>query len=250
MEKESKKKSGIVTVLIVIILVAAAGLGGYLLGTRQIEKETPSSKTTKNDKNNKEKVTQLEITDEVKTRLETFVTVAVAYRSTGMTRDKFIKGTDSIDTQTKLEMTNAAIYYNDKVTKNTIILGEEYQNISGVKPDQNEMVDTIKISDFDNTYKELFNEDPNYNIENLSLIGCPAPVAWNREMGKLYLLDRCGGTTVITYENKITSYDSDTKYYYIHQDLHEKNMVSNEENSTKLLWKFDKDLSFISNTVE
>ena len=232
----------------VIFLVISAGLGGYILGTRQVDNKTP--KITKTDQNDKTEEKNLEITDEVKENLKTFISVAVAYRSTGMTRDKFIKGTDAINTQTKLEMTNATIYYNDKVTKNTTILGEEYQNISGVKPEVNETVDTIKITDFDNTYKELFKEEANYNFEDLALIGCPAPVAWNKEMGKLYLLHRCGGTTVIEYEDKITSYDSDTKYYYVHQDLYEKNLASNEENSTKLLWKFDKELKFVSTTVE
>lgn len=250
--EEKKKNNHIVLKILLILIVFAGGivLGVYLDSETELFNKIEKKDTKeKNITKEKQKEAPLEVTDTVKTRLKKFITAATQYRASGSTRENFINGTTSLTKDIKLKMTNAAIYNDNKPTKNIVLSGEEINNLEGVKPDANEIVDIIKISDYNDTYKELFNEEPVYEINELQMNGCPAPMAINRAQGTMYLFHRCGGTTATSYEEKINSYDLDNDNYYVHQELSQ-TTPDGINTTTKLLWKFDKNLKFISTTVE
>ena len=248
--EENKKsgKTGLVVIIIILLLVIC-GMGAFLfinkekLFSKEITKNETVEKTTKEIKN-------LELTDEVKTKLERFTEIAVTPNVGYGTMDYFINGVNSIDTKTKQKMTHIAIYKDGKVTKDLTLSDEEASTLEGIKPEKNEIVDIVKVSDYKATYKDLFKEEANIDISELELTGCPFPGAINKEQDKLYYYHRCGGTSATTYDIKVTSIDSDKDYYYVHQEIVENNLATNETKTTKLLWKFDEDLKFISSEKE
>ena len=227
------------TIVMVVLLVAAA-LGGYLAGASRIANEVVEQKEAVQE----EKSTgPLELTDAVKTRLDKFVNVASKPNYTGGgTIDDFMGGLTSLTNEIKYKMTNVAVYQDNKVERDKSISTEEANRLTGLKPDANELVDKVKVADFDSTYKELFNENPSYTLDDLKG-GCPSPAAMDTENKVLYYFHRCGGSGP-EYNIKIASHDSDTDYYYVHEEI----TVSGT--TTKLLWKFDKDFNFVSTSVE
>lgn len=122
--------------------------------------------------------------------------------------------------------------------------------VDGIKNDSTiigEKVTILKVSDFDSTYKDFFHEEANYSIDDLSKLGCPRVQGINKDLDKIYLFSRCGGTTVMSYNTSITSYDFDGENYLIYQKAELFNNATNSlEESYRLLWKFDKDLKFVS----
>ena len=106
----------------------------------------------------------------------------------------------------------------------------------------------IKISDFDNAYKTFFNEEPDYTFKEIEFLGCPSPWGMNKELDKFYLFHRCGGVSESSYEPKITSFDTDGKFYLVHQQV--KSAYGREVDNFNLLWRFNKDLNFVSTERE
>lgn len=246
-KKDKKKKSWVwVTVLIVILLIAAIG-GGFLAGATYVSSKTMENKS-KSKEENTESAKSLEISTAVKEKLERFVSTGLYYDHAGNeTYSNFIKGTKDLSKKVKLQMTyNATKKANDDIK----LSEEEINKLTGVKPDENEEVTPMLKADFDKTYKELFNEDANYEFEEMT--GCPAPMAINNETKTIYLFHRCGGTGADSVTSIITSYNSDTENYYVHSESVWKDLSVAQESSktTKLLWTFDKDFNFVSVEVE
>ncbi len=79
------------------------------------------------------------------------------------------------------------------------------------------------------------------------MLGCPSAQGMSRESDSIYLFSRCGGTTVMSYNTSITSYKFDGDNYLVYQkcELYD-NASDTVEESYNLLWKFDKNLKFIS----
>ena len=243
-EKVEKNSKNVVwlTIVIIVLLVAAA-LGGYLVGASRIANEVVEQKENASE----EQV--LKVTNEVKDKIERFVEIGSYFDYSGNnTMEFFTKGTTDISKDIKLKMTRNAIYKDGSLKKDVVLSSEEASKLEGVKPENGEIVDTISKADFDKTYKGLFNEDAKYEFEELKNIGCPAPMAINKSTEVYYLYHRCGGTGMISYEGKVVSIDSDKDYYYANQEIIETNGQTNETKTINTVWKFDKDLNFVSTT--
>lgn len=247
-----KKSNGGLVVVIVLLLLIVLGLGGFIFVNK--DKLFNSNKTT--DSGNEEVVEKgknLKLDTATKTKLERFVKAGTFTNPGGTnTIDYFKDGVTSITKMMKLKMAFINSYLIDKKGQRGVTLTEEERNaISGIKPDANETVSVLDKKDLDNEYKTLFGENPEYTYEEISgfkTLGCPAPLGWDATTGKLYLYSRCGGTSAHEYSSEITSYDSDTDYYYVHQVS--KYVNSEETIEYKLVWKFDKDLKFVSTEKE
>lgn len=263
-ENEKVKKDNKILLLVIVILtVIIVGLLGYIIGTGTTNKQkdnnelkeqindTKEEEKTESTENEEVKI-NLEITDEIKKKLERFINIGshIDYTGLNTTLSHFMNGTNTLPEKIKLKMTKNAVYEDKLYVANTSVPEDVVPRLEGLKPAKNEIVDIIKVDDFNKIYKELFNKEPNYKIEDLSNIGCPAPLSIDNESREMYLYHRCGGTGTKEYSNYITSYDSDTNYYYIHEEIVEKDIATKESKTTKLIWKFDKNLTFISTEKE
>ena len=249
-KKEELKKTnnglgpGFMVILVVLFLI---GIGLGFAAAKVIDldvKEEPKEveKEKKEDKKN------LELSSDVKTKLERFVNAGSTYMVGGYSIiDDFKGGVTTVSKDTKIWMAFYNVYYVDKKgERNVKVSADEKSKITGQKPADIEPVDIIKISDFENEYEALFGEKAEYTLEDMEV--CPLPKGTNKEADKFYLFHDCGGTTNIAYTSEITEYDSDFDYYYVHQVSKYKGEGTNEEN--KLVWKFDKDLKFVSTEKE
>lgn len=254
-QKDKKKSWVLVTVLIVILLIAAVG-GGFLVGANYVSSKTLAKKSEVKEENENVQETGLDISVKasdklVKERLEKFVLAGLDYNyANGGTYRHFANGTKSLSDEVKLKMT----YFVTKTGNSQYTLTEEEINkLTGVKPSVDEPVMAMSKIEFDNNYKELFNEDaPEFDSEKMQFCGCPAPMAFNPETKIMYLLSRCGGTGTDKITSTINSFDSDEKYIYVHTESRWEDLSVSEEppKTTKLVWAFDKDLKFVRTKVE
>ena len=240
LQEEKKKGNSGLIILVVLLFVVCAIMGAFIFVNK--DKLT----TTTNTK--EEKIEKLETTSAVKEKLERFIIIASHFDggNTNTTLDKFIDGATSISKEVKLKMARNAVYQYGNVYQNITITDEELINkLDGEKPDVGEIVDIIKKEEYDKRYKELFNEEAAYEFSELKNTGCPAPMSINQETGEMYLYHRCGGTGILSYDMKVTNYDSDEKYYYATEEIVETNIATKETKKTILAWKFDKDYNFV-----
>lgn len=252
--KKEKKNIGLI-ILVVILLVICIGMGTFIFINR--DKLTTKENTTIEEKNTDK--TSNEVTNEEKAILERFIKAASIddyIVSEIVTAKYFNKGTTEITKEIKLKMAYNDIVNSDKkeeyvltdedITQMTTTIPKEQLGGNGVSY---ENVTVIKTSDFEQAYKDFFNEDAIYSLDDIKDLGCPAPWGINKDLGKIYLFHRCGGVSLGTYITEIVSYEKDRDYYLVHQ----KGGWSTEdkaEKTTKILWKFNKDLKFVSTEIE
>ncbi len=142
---------------------------------------------------------------------------------------------------------NVYYYDSDNITYNEEKTLDDATGIINDPIVVGENVIVLKMSDFDNAYNEFFKEDASYTINELSILGCPSAQGMSRESDSIYLFSRCGGTTVMSYNTSITSYNFDGDNYLVYQKAELYNNASDTvEENYNLLWKFDKNLKFIS----
>lgn len=247
-EEKKKGNKGLIVVIVLLLLICC-GLGGFIFVNKDKIFAKDEEKAEKEEV--KEKV-NLELTDSIKEKLERFVLIGSNYDvgNTNTTLNHFIEGVTEIPKDVKLKMARNAVYKYGNVKQNEVLSGVDATNISGVQPDNGEIIDIVTKDEFNKRYKELFGEDAIYELEDLKYAGCPAPLAINTSTGEMYLFHRCGGSGATSYDIKITSYDSDTEYYYVHEELVKTDLTTNQTENTKLLWTFDKDLKFIKTEKE
>lgn len=252
--KKEKKNIGLI-ILVVILLVTCIGMGTFIFINR--DKLTTKENTTIEEKNTDK--TSNEVTNEEKAILERFIKAASIdddIVSEIVTAKYFNKGTTEITKEIKLKMAYNDIVNSDKkeeyvltdedITQMTTTIPKEQLGGNGVSY---ENVTVIKTSDFEQAYKDFFNEDAIYSLDDIKDLGCPAPWGINKGLGNIYLFHRCGGVSLETYITEIVSYEKDRDYYLVHQ----KGGWSTEdktEKTTKILWKFNKDLNFVSTEIE
>ena len=196
------------------------------------------------------------VVDKTEEKLSRFIQAASFHSDTGYssTAEAFYNGTTSIDNDIKFKMTMNVIYKIDHNYKSDVILSnEEISKMKRVFNDDisGEAVDIVKISDFNKVYEELFHEKTNYSIDTIKNISCPSPWGYNGELDRLYLFYRCDGNAYSEYDSNINSIEEDNNYYYVHQEGSFK--IDREVSDIieyKILWKFDKDLNFISTSRE
>ncbi len=193
----------------------------------------------------------------VNARLKRWVDIAshFSFSSSTTTIDKFLSGLTykQLSKSFKFKMAFNAIFYDKKyiekyeLTENDVSKMESVMNKAGMK---GETVAVMKVSDFNSEYKGLFQEDTTYTIKELPFT-CPISWALDKDSERIFLFNRCGGTGNGGYNTKITSIDSDNNYYYVHQTASFVEQPNNKvKKSYKTLWKFDKNLKFVSTTKE
>ena len=238
-------KNDVMIKSLILLFVFIIGIVLYVLYYRGVFNNTNSSL------NNEEKVT-----NKTEEKLSRFVQAASFHSDTGYssTASAFYNGTSSIDDDIKYKMTMNFIYKIDHNYKSDVILSnEEINNMQRVFNDDisGESVDIVKISDFNKAYEELFHEKPSYSIDTIKNISCPSPWGYNNDLDRIYLFYRCEGNAYSEYDSNITSIEEDNKYYYVHQYGSLKSSIEKSDlTNFKVLWKFDKDLNFISTSRE
>ena len=246
---EEKKNNTGILLIIVLIIGAVIGFGvskwsNLFTNDNNKENETVEKEETKDG---------LELTDEVKAKLKEWIEIADNYNTISgtSTLDTFAKGVTSLDTKTKLIMTYNATDYSENLytlTKNDI---SKMETSIDKKSMDGEEVYIMKISDFNSKYKELFQEEATYTIKDLDF-GCPLPWGMDKSQDRIYLFDRCGGISSIRTNSEITSYDKDDNYYLVHEKVDIIDTADNNKitKTYKILYKFDKDLKFVSSEKE
>lgn len=245
---EKKKSNVVLVIVIVLLLLMVFGLGGFIFINRdKLFNNNSNTPVEEKTKDNTEKETNLAITSAVKERLNKFVDAGSEDDPSGsnVTATYFREGVSSISDETKAMM--AFIGTKTEWKRFTEAEGNSV-GINGIGPN-GERIGILKISDFNATYEEFFGSKPSDSIQLLrSIVTCPMRHIPSDNSSEIYLLARCGGTSYIKYSKEITSYDSDTEYYYVHQTM----TYTSPESTTeyKIVWKFDKNYMFINTTKE
>lgn len=257
---KEKDKINIGVIIIIILIVLCIGLGAFIFCNRdkfvakentKIEEKVEKETEKKDDVNT--------VSEEDKAKLNKFIEIASiddTITSKVVTATYFNKGVSYITKEVKLKMAYN-VTYNLGTFENYVLTEDEINKIpeeDGIKNDKTyigEKVTVIKVSDFENAYKEFFDEEPSYTLDDLSELGCPRIQAIDRGRDKIYLFSRCGGTTIMSYDTEIISYEKDDNYYLVHQKAKKYNKAtSTVEEEYNILWKFDKNLKFVSTELE
>ena len=190
----------------------------------------------------------------MKKKLKRWVDVASHYNSaisSESTMKLFAKGVNALNAKTKLIMTyNSVIEEKGIYEQDTFELTKEDINSMEATTDKafmyNEPVRIMKISDFDKTYEELFQEKPVYALKDLEF-GCPVPMAMDKAKDRIYLFDRCGGTSPLYSNSQIESVTEIDGGYQVSQVIKILNADENDKlvESYQIKWFFDKDLKFV-----
>lgn len=239
------KNNNLMIKAFILLFIFIIGMIGYVCYYRGVFDNTTNEDV---EESSKEK--------NVKEYLNRFISAASIYSDTGYssTAQAFYNGTNNIDSDIKYKMTYNVIYNIDNNYKSNVVLStEEASKMTTIVPGDvsGEEVDVVKISEFNKVYEELFHEKPNYNINTISNIGCPSPLGFNNDLDKMYLFYRCEGNSYSEYESVITSIEEKDNNYYVHQEGSFKNSIEESDVIVyKVLWKFDKDLNFISTSRE
>ena len=254
-----EEKNIALIIVIVILLIICIGMGGFIFVNK--DKLNAKEKTQTEEKKTNEILN--EVTNEEKIKLERFIKVASiddTATNKNATITYFNKGTTELTKEIKLKMAyNDVVNFGTPEEKYVLTDNEIVQMTTTIPKDQlggkdsngvpYETVTVIKTTDFEQAYKEFFNETANYTLADIENLGCPAPWGINKDLGKIYLFHRCGGATMSSYTTEIVSYEKDGENYLVHQTGR---LSSNDDiiETYKLLWKFGKDLKFISTELE
>lgn len=249
MEERKNSKTWLVVLAILLICAGIAVFVPSLLSKTEDTKKDEG--VVVKEKN--------EISPEVKAKLERWVGIASAHSSidpSTSTLEKFAKGMTELDAKTKLVMTYNAVMSEKKIyDQNSYELTAEdvkaMESTISKSQISEESVKIMKISDFNKTYEELFQETASYTLKDLDF-GCPIPWGMDKAKDRIYLFERCGGVSPIYSDKNITSYYESDGYYCLVQEAEIKDGSEKDKvtESYKILWKFDKNLKFVSSEKE
>lgn len=243
--EQNKNNQKIIKYIIVIVLLIVVGVTCFIIGSmsnkqnknNNIEEQEENNTEKDNSKNN-ENVQSL--TDEEK--IMKFVIVGLETRNIGESNESFIKGYSKPLT----------IYDKIKITlTQLIIIEEKFQALDTVpsnyiakydkKYDINEYdFYELKVKDFKKVYKDLFNEDVNFDLKeiNSDKIGsqtCPYILGLSNDESIIYLHGLKGQCQKlknhpdreVLYKN--IKIDKDENYYYVYQYVGIHNLGSQYE---------------------
>ena len=240
-QPEKKKKKGSPIILLLLLVVLAVGgyyaYNTFLAGNIKEEKSTKTEKTSEG-KEEKEKETEEKISEETKNRIKTFVEVGNYFNTMGYNlANDFYQGKNTITRNEKLKMAYIKSVYIDKRLSVVKELPEKVKQASDV--DLKEEPKSLLIEDYENAYKELFNEEIG-TYEKTDIQGCPLVFYIDKEERIMYLVSRCGGSTDHTFSAETTKEEEKDGYYYVYQK------AGYDGDLKQLIWKFDNKGNFVS----
>lgn len=280
---EKPKKGSNILVIIIAILVLFLGGGftvwGIILAANVTKEEVPKEEEKKEEKKPDQSPAKKGIDEE---RLMYFVEAGINSRNVGESNDSLTKGyIKPLTKYDEIKITLARTIEVDKVYEKIDSFPDEYP----LEFDYAEGVDhyKMKVDDFKNTYKKLFNKNFEYDFSDLKhrLVGsqtCPYVLATDEKNGLIYLFslkDQCIKIKQLAnaktlYKN--ISVDEDNDYYYVRQyigfhysgseydneafydgkgnTIEVDKFEGNEEKFSKITWKFTKEYDFVSTTIE
>ena len=250
--EEPKKKSN--ALLVILMFLIGIGLGfGANYGMSYFNK---SAKETKSSTVNEKEDKKVEVTDEVKEKLNLFINAAsYGYGDHGEFMKSFVDGKDSFDDSEKYLIVYNVLYYKKLMTQDVVLAEQEIDSLKDeklieyFKNYKDAFLDISKIEIFDGVYNYLFNTNKTKTYENPYTHICPVQIGVNEEYGNIYFGQECGGTGGFSFEQSIKSYEFDGNNYLVHQEC-TLTATPGGETDVKLLWKFDKDLNFVSTEKE
>lgn len=255
--EQPKKKSNALLVFLMFLIGIGIGFGanyGMSYFNKDVDKKESSvtEDTTKTDK--------LELLESTKAKMEMIVEAATRCSAGSGNCDmvkKFFDKVDKLDNEMKYTITwNTFLYLGgligdrdsdvvDYSAMDTSLTKEQYNLL---KPNDGLGFPVVSKSYFDNVYRQLFNEKPSYSIEDIDNIGCPSPIGVSESLDKIYYSNECGGTGYAV-SGKVKSFDVDGDNYLVHSEITE-STAGKDDVVYKILWKFDKDLNFVSTEKE
>ena len=249
MEKEKKSLNGLIMVVGLALLIGLAGAGGWLLGGKFANEE---DKIINGDTNpSKETVSVLPINDSVKEKITKIVNAASDYKND--TLKEFDDGVSTIPEVVKFKVTMNLLANEEKMQRYSMgtSIPINMDELDDYSKKAEEMVKagangTLKLSDFENMYKYIFNEDVQFKVESNNFIYyCPSPLAYSKKNDTIYLFDACGGTYV-PWTVDIIDITSDGTYYYA-KVLYVRALMGSEMYQERYIlnWKFDKNVALL-----
>lgn len=224
------------------------------------------------------------VSEEVKEKLNYFISNAkkdiYVDGKSGMTRKEKLEMAHRISTRSSYDDDKRMPIYENLTQVTVDTIPEKYKNQNNFALirdyDNSYRIYQLPIKVFADNYKKLFNEE--YVVEtndSNQYIGCPSIFIIDQELGNMYLSNQCGtGSSDTSYiYSDIYKYESDDSYYYAYQYVALYNHITNELNKPKsnevvisaptydevtqvfennkekfdtLVWKFDKNLNFVS----
>ena len=177
---KEKDKINIGVIIIIILLILCIGIGTFIFFNRYKLSAKENTKVEEKAKKETEKKDDVNtVSEEDKTKLNKFIEMASiddTITSKVVTATYFNKGVSNITKEVKLKMAYN-VTYNLGTFENYVLTEDEINKIpeeDGIKNDKTyigEKVTVIKVSDFENAYKEFFDEEPSYTLDDLSELG-------------------------------------------------------------------------------
>ncbi len=248
---EKRKASGIMLALALFFLMALCCLGGWYLGKVFADKEDEiiNGNTTPS----KEEVSVLPINDSVKEKITKIVIAASDYKSDAL--QKFSVGLSTIPEDLKFRVTMNLLEKEEKILNYGMgtSIPISMDDLDGYNKKAEDLIKagangTLKLSDFENMYKYIFNEDVEFKTDGEGFnYYCPAPEAYSKKNDTIYLFDVCGGTYV-PWNVDIIDIASDETYYYA-KTLYIRPLMEGEQYQERYIlnWKFDKNVVLVGN---
>lgn len=261
-KNKKKKKKSTILAIVVVISALAIGVGVYLLLGEYVFNKGKDKKGA--NKPDVEEKADTDVTDEaVRARLSRFVKAASFNdsKNTGVFLD-LAHGLGVLNTEQKVLITYYSLVKIDHAQTPIGELPDKYYRIDiGMN-----YVDELDIEAFNNEYRNLFIEEPTYDIEAITINGCPAIYKIDTELGKIYLNRECSEALNSTYVNSIGKITTDDEFYYVYQYIGEADyssskpvyktirkkevidvdsFIGNEDKFETLIWVFSKDFKFL-----
>lgn len=256
-KKERNTKKVWLLILVMVILLSIAALGGYFIGKSKINNKEQNQNEKETE--DREEIKELKLTEESKKKMERFINSASyddSITSSLSTAQYFNAGTSSITKEIKLKMAYNDVLIFGQSEKDYELTQEEVNQMDSILKEKGqlqsgEIVTVIKTADFEKAYKDFFNENPDYNLSDIKDLGCPLPWGIDKNLGKIYLFSRCGGSGGKYYRNEIISYEVEKDNFIVKQKVELYDAYGDKvENSFNLIWKFDSTINFVSTTKE
>ena len=240
--QKNNKKSNVLLIafLCVSVIIIIALLCLLLLGRGNNTNTNGSGNETGNTNNDNVNEDGTINENKVKEKINHFVEVGSYISTMGSdTFGIFSNGVSELTREQKFMMTYVSTVYIGKKNKKLDSIPDKYKNNEKWSMVTN--VDELLMSDFNEEYKNLFNEEIGEYTEK-DIQGCPFGFFMDKDEGKIYLSHECGGTVEGKTTVEIKKTNSDDKYNYVYQK------VSTDESTYEIEWKFDKKGNFISTT--